>query len=136
MLEADQDEMQKMSIKTPQFNLSGIGCLLTLIVMFWVLGAIGLGWLVKSFVVLVIFILMAPAIAFLGFRWWLQRNLVEDKCPVCGYELTGLNQTQMRCPSCSEPLFVEAGQFKRVAPPGTIDVQAIEVSAKQIDDSR
>ena len=123
-----------MSIRTSQFNLSGIGCLLTLLVMFWILGAIGLGWLVKSFVILVIFIVMAPIVAFLGFRWWLQRNLIEDKCPVCGYELTGLNQTQLRCPSCSEPLMVEEGRFKRITPPGTIDVQAIEVSAKQLEE--
>lgn len=123
-----------MSIRTSQFNLSGIGCLLTLLVMFWILGAIGLGWLVKSFVILVIFIVMAPVVAFVGFRWWLQRNLIEDKCPVCGYELTGLNQTQMRCPSCSEPLMVEEGRFQRITPPGTIDVQAIEVSAKQLEE--
>ena len=134
MLEADQDQIQKMSFKTSQFNLSGIGCLLTLLVMFWVLGAIGLGWLVKSFVILVILIVMAPVIAFLGFRWWLQRNLVEDKCPVCGYELTGLNQTQLHCPSCGEPLQVEEGQIKRVTLPGTIDVQAVDVSVKQLED--
>ncbi|MCL1466163.1 DUF2614 family zinc ribbon-containing protein [Argonema galeatum] len=135
MLEADQDEMQKMgSIRTSQLNLSGFGCAITLLVMFWVLGAVGLGWLVKSFVILVILILMAPVIAFLAFRWWLQRNLVEDKCPVCGYQLTGLNQTEIRCPSCSEPLRMEQGHFSRITPPGTIDVQAVEVSAKQIED--
>ncbi|WP_242060368.1 hypothetical protein [Aerosakkonema funiforme] len=137
MLEADQDEMQKMGIRTSQFNLSGFGCAIALLVMFWLLGAVGLGWLVKSFVILVILILMAPVIAlmaFLGFQWWLQRNLVEDKCPVCGYQLTGLNQTQIQCPSCGEPLLVASGHLTRIAPPGTIDVQAVEVSAKQIED--
>jgi len=123
-----------MSLNIPQFNFSRLRCVLTLILTVWLLSAIGLGWLVKSFVILVFFLVTAPIIAFFGFRWWLKRNLIEDKCPVCGYELTGLNQTQMRCPSCSEPLIIEEGRFKRITPPGTIDVQAVEVSAQQLED--
>ena len=55
-------------------------------------------------------------------------------CPVCGYELAGINGTQLRCPSCSEPLKVEKGKFYRLTPPGTVDVEAIDVSVKQIED--
>ena len=73
-------------------------------------------------------LLITPVIAWFGFRWWLKRNLVEDQCPVCSYELTGFNGTESRCPSCGEPLKVEGGQFKRLTPPGTIDVDAVEVS--------
>ena len=46
----------------------------------------------------------------------------------------GINNTQMRCPSCSEPLKVENKQFLRLTPPGTVDVSAIDVTVKQIKD--
>ncbi|MFB2893351.1 hypothetical protein ACE1CI_10600 [Aerosakkonemataceae cyanobacterium BLCC-F50] len=126
--------MQEMSIKNFQFNVPGLGCALSIFLSFWLLSAIGLGWLAKSVLILMVCLVTLPAIAFFVFRWWLKRNLVEDNCPVCGYEFTGLNKTQMRCPSCSEPLLIEEGHFKRVTPPGTIDVQAIEVSTQQIED--
>lgn len=123
-----------MRLNTSQFDIPGLGCGLTLLAFLWILGAVGLGWLVKSFLILVVLILVAPAIAFFGFRWWLQRNLVEDKCPVCSYQFTGLRQTELRCPSCGEPLQIEGGHFQRLTPPGTIDVQAVEVSVQQIED--
>lgn len=127
-------EMQEMSIKFSQFNVPGLTCALTVLLSFWLLSAIGLGWLAKSVLILLVCLVTLPAIAFFVFRWWLKRNLVEDNCPVCGYQFTALNQTQMRCPSCSEPLLIEQGDFKRVTPPGTIDVQAVEVSVQQIED--
>lgn len=113
---------------------SGLGFWLTLLALAWLLGSIGLGWLVKSFVILVGVILITPILAFLGFRWWLQRNLVVDRCPVCSYESAGINGTQLRCPSCSEPLKVEQGHFHRLTPPGTVDVEAIDVTVKQLED--
>lgn len=100
----------------------------------WLLGAIGLGWLVKSLLFLFAFLLIAPLIAFIGLRWWLKRNLVQSQCPVCGYEAVSLNQSEFRCPSCSEPLKAENGHFNRLQPPGTIDVNAVEVSAQIIDE--
>jgi len=115
-------------------NDSGSGCLLTLLFIGLLLGSVGLGWLVKSFLVLFALLLITPAIAFWGFRWWLRGNLVEDRCPVCSYEFTGFKRTECRCPNCGEPLKVEAGRFQRITPPGTIDVEAIEVSAKQLED--
>ena len=99
-----------------------------------VAGSVGLGWLVNSFAILVGLLLLAPVLAFAGFRWWLQRNLVQNHCPVCRYEFTGLNRTQLKCPSCSEPLQVEQGQFNRLTPPGTIEVQAVEVPVTPLDD--
>ncbi|GAB4237731.1 MAG: hypothetical protein Kow00121_64730 [Elainellaceae cyanobacterium] len=113
---------------------SGIRFWLTLLLIAFVLSSIGLGWLVKfSFAVLGL-LLITPIIAFLGLRWWLKRNLVMEQCPVCGYESAGINGTQMRCPSCSEPLKIEKGHFYRLTPPGTVDVEAIDVSVKQIED--
>jgi hypothetical protein len=120
--------------KLLQFNLSGVGCWLTILATFILLGAVGLGWVVNGILILVGLALITPVIGWFVFRWWLKRNLVEDKCPVCAYEFAGLNATQCRCPNCGEPLQVEQGHFQRLTPPGTIDVDAVEVSAKQLED--
>jgi hypothetical protein len=117
-----------------QFNLAGIRFWLVLFAVIWLLGSIGLGWIVKSVFILLGLLILAPIIGFWGFRWWLKRNLVVDQCPVCSYESAGINGTQMRCPSCGEPLQIEKGQFQRITPPGTVDVQAIDVSVKQIEE--
>ena len=123
-----------MSLKSFQFKFSNLARWLTILAVIWLLGSVGLGWLVNSFLILVGLLLLAPVIAFVGFRWWLQRNLIQDKCPVCRYEFTGLNQTQLKCPNCGEPLKVEGGHFNRLTPPGTIDVQAVEVPAQSVED--
>jgi len=123
-----------MSLKSFQFNFANLSRWLTLLVVISLLGSVGLGWLVNSFLILVGLLLITPLIAFVGFQWWLQRNLVQNRCPVCSYEFTGLNRTQLQCPSCGEPLKVEQGQFNRLTPPGTIDVQAVEVSTKPVED--
>lgn len=115
-------------------NDSGLGCFLTLLLVALLLGSVGLGWLVNGFLIVLALLLLAPVVAFWGFRWWLQRNLVEDNCPVCDYEFTGFNRTECRCPNCGEPLKVESGHFQRLTPPGTIDVEAVEVSAQQLDE--
>jgi hypothetical protein len=122
------------SFRSWQFNLSGLRFWLVLFAVIWLLGAIGLGWIVKSVFILLCLLIFAPVIGFLGFRWWLKRNLVMDQCPVCSYESAGINGTEMRCPNCGEPLRIEKGHFHRVTPPGTVDVQAIDVSVKQIED--
>ncbi|HEY9644454.1 MAG TPA: hypothetical protein V6C57_28420 [Coleofasciculaceae cyanobacterium] len=126
--------MNQNSFRSWQFNLSGLRFWLILFAVIWLLGAIGLGWLVKSLFFLLGLLIITPIVGFLVFRWWLKRNLVMDQCPVCGYESAGINGTQMRCPSCSEPLRIEKGQFYRLTPPGTVDVEAVDVSVKQIED--
>lgn len=120
--------------KLLQYNTSGLGCWLTLILIAVLLGSIGLGWIVNGFLILLAFLLITPVIAFWGLQWWLKRNLVQDRCPVCSYEFTGFKNAEFRCPSCGEPLQVEGGKFNRLTPPGTIDVDAVEVSVQQIED--
>jgi hypothetical protein len=110
-----------------QLNFSGMGCWLFLFASIWLLGAAGLGWLVKSVLVLVGLIALAPVLAFLGFRFWLKRNLVEAACPVCRQPLTGLAPLQTPCPSCGTLLKATPQGFERVTPEGTIDVQAVDV---------
>jgi hypothetical protein len=119
---------------TQQINLSGLGCWLTVFLVCWLLASVGLNWLVNSFLILIAFILLAPVVAFIGLRWWLKRNIIESACPVCNYSFIGFNDKECRCPSCGEPLKVEAGQFKRITPPGTIDVEAVEVSVQPLED--
>lgn len=120
--------------KRLQLNLSGLGCWLTILAFGLLLGAVGLGWVVNGFLIITGLVLISPVIGWFVFRWWLKRNLVEDKCPVCAFEFTGFNRTDCQCPNCGEPLKVEQGHFQRLTPPGTIDVEAIEVSVKQIED--
>ncbi|HEY9632729.1 MAG TPA: hypothetical protein V6D14_04955 [Coleofasciculaceae cyanobacterium] len=126
--------MNQDTPKLFQFNLSGLSRWLILLTTILLLGSVGLGWLVNGFLILVGLVLISPVVAWLVFRWWLRRNLVEDKCPVCANEFTGFNRTECRCPSCGEPLKVEQGHFSRFTPPDTIDVEAVEVSVRQLED--
>lgn len=118
-----------------RFNISGLSSWLVLLGVVWLLGSIGLGWLVKSLFILFVLLLAAPIVGVLVFRWWLQRNLVEGDCPVCSQSLAGINKMQLTCPNCGEPLKIEQGSFRRITPPGVVDVDAIEVSVRQIDES-
>lgn len=124
----------KMSFKSNQYQLSSLRPLLTLVAIGWLLGSLGLGWLVNSVLIIVGLLLVAPVIAFLGFQWWLKRNLAADKCPVCKFEFTGLNNTQLQCPNCGEPLSVDNKHFHRITPEGTIDVTAVEVPTKLLEE--
>ncbi|WP_353930809.1 hypothetical protein WJM97_21475 [Okeanomitos corallinicola TIOX110] len=123
-----------MNFNNLQQNFDRIRPWLTLLAIGWLLASIGLGWLVNSILIIVGLLLITPIIAFVGFRWWLQRNLVTDKCPVCGFEITGLNNSQLQCPNCGEQLSVKDNKFSRFAPAGTIDVTAVEVSAKSLEE--
>jgi hypothetical protein len=119
----NQDNMKNL-----QGGLAEVSRFLLPFAVLWLLGTIGLGWLVKSFFILIGFLLLTPVIAFLGFRWWLQRSLVQASCPVCSYELVSLNGSEFTCPSCGEALKADNGAFQRLTPPGTIDVNAVEVT--------
>jgi DNA-directed RNA polymerase subunit RPC12/RpoP len=116
-----------MSLKTFQLNLSNLRPWLTLLAVTWLLGSLGLGWLVNSLLIIVGILLLTPLLVFFTFRWWLQYNSVSDRCPVCSYQFTGLNNSQLRCPNCGEQLLVQHGHFQRLTPEGTIDIKAIEV---------
>ncbi|MEH2014862.1 hypothetical protein [Nostoc sp.] len=123
-----------MSFKSFQLNLLNLRPWLTLLAVIWLLASVGLGWLVNSLLIIFGLLLLAPIVAFFGFRWWLQRNLVADQCPVCEYEFTGLNNSQLQCPNCGESLLVQNSHFQRFAPEGTIDVTAVEVPAQSLED--
>ncbi len=107
---------------------------LTTIAVIWLLGFVGLGWLVKSFLFLIGFFTIAPIVAFFGLQWWLTRNLVQGNCPVCQEGLTALKQSQINCPNCGENVRAGDHAFERTSTPGTIDVQAVEVMSQSVDD--
>ncbi|MDJ0658278.1 MAG: hypothetical protein QNJ42_02185 [Crocosphaera sp.] len=126
--------MNNYSPKLLWLNNSGLGCLLNLLLLAILLVSVGLGWVVNGFLILLGVILITPVIGLWILRWWVKRNLVEDQCPVCRYEFTGFKGVKTRCPSCGEALEVDNGKFQRVTPPGTIDVEVVDVSVKQLDD--
>ncbi len=121
--------------KLLQLNTSGLGCWASIILTVFILTSVGLGWIVNGFMILIALFLIVPVVAFWGFQWWLKRKLIQDRCPVCSYEFTGFKNTEFNCPNCGEALQVEAQSFSRMTPPGTIDVDAVEVSAQTIEES-
>ncbi|MBW4448505.1 MAG: hypothetical protein KME38_17000 [Spirirestis rafaelensis WJT71-NPBG6] len=123
-----------MSLKSLQLNLLNLRPWLTVVAVIWLLGSLGLGWLVNSLLIIFGLLFLTSVLAFFGFRWWLQRNLVNDQCPVCAYEFSGLNNTPLQCPNCGEQLLVQQRHFRRFTPEGTIDVTAVEVPAQSIED--
>lgn len=117
-----------------QVSFSGFRLLLTIIAVIWLLTAIGLGWLVKSFLILIVLLLLAPIVGYVGLRWWLSRNVLTAECPVCHSENVGISSSQLNCLSCGEPLEFDHGHLVRVTPPGTVDVEVIEVPREEISD--
>lgn len=119
--------------KVLQYNFSGLGCWLTIIAFAMLLSAVGLGWIINGFLILFLLLLFTPVVAFFILQWWLKRKLVQDSCPVCSYEFTGLNNSEFQCPNCGEPLQAEGGKFIRITPPGTIDVEAVDVQVQVLE---
>ena len=110
-----------------QLNFSGLGCWVAILGSIWLLGAVGLGWVVKSLAVLVVLVLVAPVLGFVGLRFWLRRNLVQGPCPVCSSALTGIKGAETACLSCGTPLRADADGFSRLTEAGIIDVTAVDV---------
>ncbi len=125
--------MNQDSLRLWQASLAGLTRWLIFFAVIWLLGSVGLGWLIDSFLILLGLLIVVPVIAFFGLQWWIKRNLVQDACPVCGFGLTGLNGAELACPSCGEPIKVEAGRFTRLTPPGTVDVSAVEVKVAEVE---
>jgi hypothetical protein len=110
-----------------QVNLPRLQSWLTIVAICLLLGSLGLGWLVKSALIVVGLAIVTPIVGFLGFFWWLRRSIVEAECPVCSYALQGVNGSEIQCTNCGEVLKIDRGQLVRDTPPDTIDVIAVEV---------
>ncbi|WOD41005.1 hypothetical protein [Nodosilinea sp. E11] len=122
--------MNQNNFNQIRVNIPGLGCWLIVLGVIWLLGAAGLGWLVKSLAVLVVLVLVAPVLGFIGLRFWLQRNLVQGPCPVCNTGLTGLKGGETRCINCGTVLQTGSEGFSRVTEAGTIDVSAVEITVE------
>lgn len=116
------------NLKMLRYNYSGLGCWLTLALLVFLLGSVGLGWVFKGFLAIIFLIPIILIAGLFGVNWWVKRNLVVDKCPVCSYELTGINGVELRCPNCGEQIEVKNNHFNRTTPPGIIDIEATEIS--------
>ncbi|CAN5804551.1 hypothetical protein BH23CYA1_BH23CYA1_19140 [soil metagenome] len=112
-----------------QVRFPGLGCWVFILGTVWLLGAIGLSGIVKSIFVLMLFILIAPVLAFFALQFWIKRNLVQGNCPVCEQPLTSLKNLKMPCPNCGTELSVTGEGFERFAADGVIDVQAVDMQA-------
>ena len=115
-------------------NRSGLGCFLNLLLLGILLVSLGLGWVVNGFLILLGVVAVTPIIGLWILRWWDQRNVIEDQCPVCSYEFTGFKGVNSSCPNCGETLEVKDGKFQRITPPGIVDVEVVDVSVKQFDE--
>jgi hypothetical protein len=114
--------------RTFQWRTGGLGIWLAAFLALFILSAIVPDWLINGILILMGLMFIAPIVGVLGLQWWLQRSLVQGNCPICDYPLSGLKQVQVQCPSCGELLKVNNGQYQRTAPPGTVDVQVVEVN--------
>lgn len=76
-----------------------------------------------------LFILIAPVLAFFALQFWIKRNLVQGNCPVCEQPLTSLKNLKMPCPNCGTELSVTGEGFERFAADGVIDVQAVDMQS-------
>ncbi|MGD1899535.1 MAG: hypothetical protein ACFB16_21635 [Phormidesmis sp.] len=118
-----------------QVRFPGLGCWVFLLIAFWIIGAIGITGVLKSIFALVLFLVLAPVIAFAGLQFWIKRNLVQGNCPVCDQPLTSLKTVNTPCPNCGTQVTVGEAGFERVASEGTIDVQAVDVQAVDVQTS-
>ncbi|MBX2863425.1 MAG: hypothetical protein KTR27_07695 [Leptolyngbyaceae cyanobacterium MAG.088] len=119
--------MAPKGVRQLQLNFSGMGCWLTLAIGLVLMTTVGIGWLLKSLLVLVSLLVLLPIVLIVGVQFWLRRNLVEGTCPSCSNPLTGFRNMPMSCPNCGVGLDLSTGTFSRVTPEGTIDVDVINV---------
>jgi len=117
-----------------QVRFPGLGCWVFVLISFWIVGAIGITGILKSIFALVLFLVLAPVLAFWGLQFWVKRNLVEGNCPVCDQPLTGLKNVETPCPSCGTAVIVTADGVERASADGIIDIQAVDVQASTTEE--
>ena len=116
-----------------QLNFSGAGCWLTFALGLVLMTTVGIGWLLKSLLVLIVLLILTPVLLVVGAQFWLKRNLVEGTCPSCAQPLTGFKTVPLNCPSCGVALQAKDGEFAGVAAKGTIDVDVVDVESVRTD---
>ncbi len=122
--------------KAIAFNGSGLGCWLTVIGLAYLLGVVGLGWIVQSLLMIALLVIITPVIGFFGFRWWLRHNLVSAPCPVCSAPVSGLKNRSTTCLNCGTPLSFQGEYLQRATPEGTVEVSAVDITGDDPTDAR
>ncbi|MEB3292524.1 MAG: hypothetical protein VKJ24_05140 [Synechococcales bacterium] len=109
----------------------GMQRLFWLVLIIWLL-TLGGGLLLKGALIFLALLIALPIVGILALQWWVKKNVIQDNCPVCHTQLSGLNGVQFNCPSCGEPLQGAQGKFQRIAPEGTVDVQVVDVQVVDV----
>lgn len=96
----------------------------------WLVVTGRIGVLFDSFLILFAIVTIVPVIALLGFRWWINRQVVRGTCPSCGANVTSLRGQTFQCTSCGSTMQDEdRGNFSVKDPSSaTIDIDAKEIS--------
>jgi predicted RNA-binding Zn-ribbon protein involved in translation (DUF1610 family) len=105
------------------YQNEGVRFWINFLIIATLLSVLGLGWVIKSLLFLLLFLFLLPIGAGIALQIWLKTRLVTAPCPVCGQVSTALKGQPFHCPSCGEPLEISRNQFVRLTPPGTIDVE-------------
>ncbi|MEM9772857.1 MAG: hypothetical protein AAF889_14920 [Cyanobacteria bacterium P01_D01_bin.73] len=127
--------MNSSPFKSLQVVLSGLSNWLIFFGILWLFSAVGLGWLINGIALIFLLLLVVPVVGFLVAGWWLRRNTAMADCPVCGFEMTGIEKMSLGCPGCGETVKMNKGQFERVTPPGTVEVDGVTVVDVTADSS-
>lgn len=94
----------------------------------WLVFTGRIGMLLDSFLVLFAVLTIVPVLAVVGFRWWINRQLVQGTCPSCGAQVTGLRNQAFKCMTCGNTVMGERGDFSVKDPSSaTIDIDAKEI---------
>lgn len=98
--------------------------------LFWLIFTGRIGIIFDSFLILFGVMTIVPVLAILGFRWWINRQLVQGTCPSCGTSVTGLRGQAFKCTVCGRPVQGEnTGNFSVKDPSSaTIDIDAKEIN--------
>lgn len=106
------------------------GCLLSLFVSLFLVGVLGVPWLANALLLFFFLLLVSPLLVFAVLRWWVNKNVIEGHCPSCDYRFFAFKSSTFSCPNCGESLLLEGDKFVRQTPPGTVEVEAVEVSVE------
>jgi hypothetical protein len=86
-------------------------------------------WLANGLLLGLTLLIVAPIVALGVLGWWVRRNFIQGSCPACQYPLNGwkFQSAPTQCPQCGEVLHIQEGRYQRMTPPGTVEVQGVEI---------
>ena len=124
------NQVADVLISAGQFFRSTSGQVILWGGLIWLVLTGRIGVLFDSFLILFAIVTIVPVIALLGFRWWINRQVVRGTCPSCGATVTSLRGQTFQCTSWGNTMQdEESGNFSVKDPSSaTIDIDAKEIS--------